>query len=212
MRAKHQWAPPLLLALALTLLTASWLVANPPGAAPDETANYVKALGAGAGELAGGAPRAANPAALVRRDAARAIRQGQDFLEAVGDSLSRAQESSRERLQAVLAHIHERCAPIPRSLTASSYYPRALQYPYQGRAATPLDRALLVTALAQHVRQHEDLDEIRGCRNTIFGLGYFLWQIGPSTNFIVSFLFGVAGTAFFALYGTDLPNHKQQSI
>jgi MFS family permease len=34
--------------------------------------------------------------------------------------------------------------------------------------------------------------------------GAFLWQIGPFTNFIVAFLFGVAGTAFFAFYGTDL--------
>ena len=39
--------------------------------------------------------------------------------------------------------------------------------------------------------------------------GAFLWQIGPSTNFIVAFLFGVAGTAFFALYGIDFPNNEQ---
>ena len=39
--------------------------------------------------------------------------------------------------------------------------------------------------------------------------GAFLWQIGPSTNFMVAFLFGVAGTAFFAVYGTDLPNDEQ---
>lgn len=39
--------------------------------------------------------------------------------------------------------------------------------------------------------------------------GAFLWQIGPSTNFMVAFLFGVAGTAFFALYGTDFPNNEQ---
>jgi len=39
--------------------------------------------------------------------------------------------------------------------------------------------------------------------------GAFLWQIGPSTNFIVAFLFGVAGTAFFALYGTGFPNNEQ---
>jgi MFS family permease len=39
--------------------------------------------------------------------------------------------------------------------------------------------------------------------------GAFLWQIGPSTNFIVAFLFGVAGTAFFALYGADFPNNEQ---
>jgi len=33
--------------------------------------------------------------------------------------------------------------------------------------------------------------------------GAFLWQIGPSTNFIVAFLFGVVGTGFFAVYGRD---------
>lgn len=39
--------------------------------------------------------------------------------------------------------------------------------------------------------------------------GAFLWQIGPSANFMVAFLFGVAGTALFALYGTDFQNHEQ---
>lgn len=39
--------------------------------------------------------------------------------------------------------------------------------------------------------------------------GAFLWQIGPFTNFIVAFLFGVAGTSFFALYGTEFPNNEQ---
>jgi MFS family permease len=34
--------------------------------------------------------------------------------------------------------------------------------------------------------------------------GAFLWEIGPSTNFITAFLFGVGGTLFFALYGSDL--------
>jgi MFS family permease len=33
--------------------------------------------------------------------------------------------------------------------------------------------------------------------------GAFLWQISPTTNFIVAFLFGVAGTIGFARYGTD---------
>jgi MFS family permease len=42
--------------------------------------------------------------------------------------------------------------------------------------------------------------------------GAFLWQIDPSTNFIVAFLFGVAGTAFFALYGTDFPNNGQLHV
>ena len=33
--------------------------------------------------------------------------------------------------------------------------------------------------------------------------GAFLWQIGPSINLIVAFLFGVAGTTYFALYGSN---------
>jgi len=34
--------------------------------------------------------------------------------------------------------------------------------------------------------------------------GAFLWQISPTSNFIVAFLFGVAGTIGFARYGTDV--------
>jgi MFS family permease len=34
--------------------------------------------------------------------------------------------------------------------------------------------------------------------------GAFLWQIGPSTNFFVAFLCGLAGTVGFALWGRDL--------
>jgi MFS family permease len=33
--------------------------------------------------------------------------------------------------------------------------------------------------------------------------GAFLWQIDPSTNFIVAFLFGVMGTGFFAVFGRE---------
>jgi MFS family permease len=38
--------------------------------------------------------------------------------------------------------------------------------------------------------------------------GAFLWMVSPATNFMVAFLFGVAGTIGFARYGTDvrLPN------
>jgi len=34
--------------------------------------------------------------------------------------------------------------------------------------------------------------------------GAFLWQISPSTNFLVAFLCGVVGTAGFAIWGRDL--------
>ena len=42
--------------------------------------------------------------------------------------------------------------------------------------------------------------------------GAFLWQIGPSTNFIVAFLFGVAGTAFFAFYGTEFQTMSNNKV
>jgi MFS family permease len=34
--------------------------------------------------------------------------------------------------------------------------------------------------------------------------GAFLWKISPATNFVTAFLFGVAGTLWFAVYGRDL--------
>jgi MFS family permease len=38
--------------------------------------------------------------------------------------------------------------------------------------------------------------------------GAFLWQISPATNFLAAFLFGVAGTVGFALWGQDLQSRK----
>jgi MFS family permease len=38
--------------------------------------------------------------------------------------------------------------------------------------------------------------------------GALLWQISPATNFLVAFLFGVAGTVGFALWGQDLQSYK----
>lgn len=46
-------APSALLAAALVLLVLAWVFGNPPGAAPDERAHYVRALGAGGLQLAG---------------------------------------------------------------------------------------------------------------------------------------------------------------
>jgi hypothetical protein len=42
---------PALVVAAFLLLGSAWLVGNPPGAAPDEPAHYLKALAAGRGEL-----------------------------------------------------------------------------------------------------------------------------------------------------------------
>jgi MFS family permease len=57
------------------------------------------------------------------------------------------------------------------------------------------------------------------CKAAMFGLYYlirdvfvsaaalggaFLWQISPETNFLTAFLFGVAGTLGFAIYGKDI--------
>jgi hypothetical protein len=43
----------LLLVLGLALLSLAWLISDPPSAAPDEPAHYIKALGAGSGDLLG---------------------------------------------------------------------------------------------------------------------------------------------------------------
>jgi hypothetical protein len=42
-----------LLVAGLALLSLAWLVSDPPSAAPDEPAHYIKALGAGSGDLLG---------------------------------------------------------------------------------------------------------------------------------------------------------------
>jgi hypothetical protein len=46
-------ALPVLLALSLGLLVSAWVIGNPPSAAPDEAAHYVKALGVGGGDFIG---------------------------------------------------------------------------------------------------------------------------------------------------------------
>jgi MFS family permease len=40
--------------------------------------------------------------------------------------------------------------------------------------------------------------------------GAFLWLISPATNFLVAFLFGVAGTLGFAFWGSDFPEVEFQ--
>ncbi len=35
--------------------------------------------------------------------------------------------------------------------------------------------------------------------------GAFLWQVNPQTNLITAFVFGIAGTVWFAFFGRDLP-------
>ena len=36
-------------------------------------------------------------------------------------------------------------------------------------------------------------------------IGAFLWQISPETNLVTAFVFGIIGTAGFALFGRDMP-------
>ncbi len=63
------------------------------------------------------------------------------------------------------------------------------------------------------------------CKAAMFGLYYlmrdvvvsvaafggaFLWQIGPSANFLTAFSFGIAGTLCFALWGRDLTSSRRR--
>ena len=36
--------------------------------------------------------------------------------------------------------------------------------------------------------------------------GAFLWQINPEINLVTAFVFGILGTAGFAIFGSDLQN------
>jgi MFS family permease len=40
--------------------------------------------------------------------------------------------------------------------------------------------------------------------------GAFLWQIGPQTNLITAFVFGIIGTVGFAVFGRDMPVPKRK--
>lgn len=50
-------AAPFLISAFLILMGAAWIAGNPPGTAADEADHYVKALGAGAGDLDGESPK-----------------------------------------------------------------------------------------------------------------------------------------------------------
>ncbi len=76
---------------------------------------------------------------------------------ALGDSLALAQPSARLRLQAVLDHVAARVRPVPRPLTASTYYPRNAQVCYRLGAADRLEWGMLVAALAAAAKVHVEV-------------------------------------------------------
>ena len=76
------------------------------------------------------------------------IRTGEEAYAALGDSLSRQQAATRPRLAAVLQQIEKDWARIPRSLTASLYYPQSPRALGRTGCADRLDRALLFVGLA----------------------------------------------------------------
>jgi Predicted membrane protein (DUF2142) len=86
---------PVLVSAAMALFAVAWLMATPPGSAPDEPAHYVKAIGVGRGEPYGSAPVVTREELrnLVRRDtddaALRALRR------AFSSSVARWQERTR---------------------------------------------------------------------------------------------------------------------
>ncbi len=98
---------PLLLSASLLALGAAWLMATPPGSAPDEGAHYVKALGAGGGDMRGSPPvaNAAQRRALLRADPAAA----EAFLRAANSRAARWQARTRRQFR------------LPRELVASTF-------------------------------------------------------------------------------------------
>jgi hypothetical protein len=85
---------------------------------------------------------------VLARHAASFLRSGERLFQALGDSLASAHPSSGQRLEAVLAHLSDRCRRIPLPLTASSYYPRNVRVCHTLGVADRLEFALLVGALA----------------------------------------------------------------
>ncbi|MCK4304508.1 MAG: hypothetical protein KAY24_09745 [Candidatus Eisenbacteria sp.] len=90
------------------------------------------------------------------------ISDGEKLLKELGHSIMETHRASRDRLKAVLEHVERHCKGIPVSLTASTYYPRNVQLSYGKGAADPMERALLVTALAGAAIMKVDVFLARG--------------------------------------------------
>lgn len=82
-RMSWRRATPALLALSVTLLTIAWVIGNPPSAAPDEVAHYVKALGAGSGDLVGRTPSKLQVSSAVKSEAKAMAAAGEPAANAV---------------------------------------------------------------------------------------------------------------------------------
>ncbi len=80
------------------------------------------------------------------------LRQGEELMAAVGDSLASAHRQSRPRLQAVMDHLRSRIRRYEGALTASTYYARNPQVCVVLRSANRMEWALLVAALAGAAR------------------------------------------------------------
>jgi hypothetical protein len=91
---------PMLFAVFLGLLGVAWQLGTPPGAGPDEPAHYIKAIGAGGGDLAGRdpAPSQAEIRALIHaRRSPEQRRQLEALLEVEPNALAIWQQrTSRE--------------------------------------------------------------------------------------------------------------------
>lgn len=76
-RERRALVVPWLVVAFLVLVGSAWIFSDPPGASPDEAAHYVKALGAGRGDLLGAAP--AKTAPDVSRYVRLSARQREGF-------------------------------------------------------------------------------------------------------------------------------------
>jgi Predicted membrane protein (DUF2142) len=130
-------ATPLALALSVVLLTVAWLIANPPGAAPDEPAQYIKALGAAGGQLAGEQAPSAEKAEFIRSQAAFLMQAGESrqladkgaewfwltsrLFRVPAGALSSAFGCNRQQEQTSWACLNSG-HPVPRSVSQESTY------------------------------------------------------------------------------------------
>ena len=103
-------AVPLLLAGSLVAFGAAWLMATPPGSAPDEGAHYVKAIGAAAATSVGGRHTATGrQRQTFFRQGASATSASSGFVQAARTPAARWQARTRRQFR------------IPRKLVASGF-------------------------------------------------------------------------------------------
>lgn len=86
-----------------------------------------------------------------------ALEDAEILFRAPGDSLANEFPGTVPRMAAVYDYLEARTTRLPRSLTSSSYFPRAPRIAFELGGTDPIERGLMMTALASAARLKADL-------------------------------------------------------